>query len=317
MEFIFIMNSKTLNHCKNTAQIVFLKCSQKIVTLVEKSIFCSLDRKKFKNQIIMKTFILLLSIGFSFHLFAQKVDSVGFLSNLKGNGVCLRKGNEEKLKIPFYFINGDKIKMISGNAILVLFTEEEVKLASGESYTFAFNDMAKVNSKDLLMFKNTKQSNSSFKMRAIGETKNYAFPRDSKILDPAKAIIQISTNALKKTKYSFILKEKETNRRVYELLNTDSSCIDLRLAPLKPGNKYSWKIKLAESEFFGEFDVMTEEQANQIEKFELNSRASYVTAFNYYCSESCFFEAYHVIDNAITVYSDDEYFVYLKNSLFQ
>jgi hypothetical protein len=264
----------------------------------------------------MKTLIFCLLISSYSFLFAQKSDSVAFLSNLKGTAVCIRKGSEEKLKIPFYFIKGDQVKVLNGNAVVVLFTEEEVKLSKGESYTFVNSLNLKPGTKELLIYNNTKQSNNSFKMRAIGDSKKVVFPSQSKLIDPMNAIIQLNVNAKNSTGYFFTLKNKETNEKVFELLNSDSARIVLSSANMKPGFKYSWKIKFKEYDAFGEFVFLTEKQAEQIQIFELNNRASYIKAFNNYCNEECYFEAFKVIEKAIIKYPEDENFKYLKSLLF-
>ncbi len=264
----------------------------------------------------MKKLILILFLSSPFLIIAQKSDSVAFLSNLKGTAVCIRKGSEKKLKIPFYFIKGDQVKVLNGNAIVVLFTEEEVKLSKGESYTFVNTQNLKPGTKELLIYNNTKQSNNSYKMRAIGDSKKAVFPSQSKLINPSNAIIRFSPNAKNTMGYFFTCKEKDNNKKVFELLNSDSARIDLRGANLQAGKTYSWKIKFKEHDAFGEFVFLSQEQADQIQKFELNNRASYVKAYNNYCNEACYFEAYQVIEEAILNYPDDENFIYLKSLLF-
>lgn len=264
----------------------------------------------------MKKLILYLLLSSPFLIFSQKSDSVAFLSNLKGTAVCIRKGSEEKLKIPFYFIKGDQVKVLNGNAVVVLFTEEEVKLSKGESYTFINSQNLKPGTKELLIYNNTKQSNNSYKMRAIGDSKKLVFPSQSKLIEHSNAIIRLNVNAKNSSPYFFTLKDKETNVKVFELLNSDSARIDLRAAKLLEGHKYTWKIKFKENDSFGEFVFLTDIQAQQIQTFDLNNRASYIKAFNNYCNEECYFEAFQIIEKAITKYPEDENFKYLKSLLF-
>jgi hypothetical protein len=275
-------------------------------------------KKNFNNNeltnIAMRTFLILFFFVIYFQLNAQKADSIGYLSNLMGKGLCIRAGNQTNLKIPFFFLKGDIVKITSGKAVLVLYTEDEVKLGTGESYTFSFDNDLKSKNKDLVIYKNTKQSNCSFKMRGIGDPKIIIFPKKSRIIDPSKAIIQIISK--KKDKYFFKLTDAKNIQAIFQLFDVDNKYIKLGEAQLVKGSSYTWKIKFAENEAIGEIEVLSDEKVKQFPVFEFSNRSSFVNAFNFYCNEECYFDAYQVIDNAIKAYPDDEYFVYLKNSLY-
>jgi hypothetical protein len=261
----------------------------------------------------MKTIILFLCILFSSSVFAQKTDSVAYLSNLKGKGLCIRQGIQSNLKIPFFFINGDKVKILSGNAIIVLNTEEEVKIGSGETFTVATKMNLKANENDLLIYKYTKQSTSSFNMRSVGGSKVQVFPKKSKIIDPINARIRISN--LSNKKYSFRLVNNDKKEIVYKLQELKDSLIEINPSLLDKGNQYTWFVKFPEREISGDFVVLSDIQTKDFPIFLFINRASYTMAFNYYCQKECFFEACSVIDEAIKTYPDDEYYKYLKNSL--
>ncbi len=262
----------------------------------------------------MKILSVLLYMAISIGLFAQKNDSLGYLSNLKGKGLVVREGSESNLKIPFFFLHGDMIRMLSGNAVLVLYNEDEVKLNTGESYTFTFDKNLKPGKSNLLFNRNTKQSTSSFKMRSSGTPKTVIFPQRSKIADQSKALIRIKTNH--RDRYFFNLADKSSKKTVFQLIDANDQTIDLSMVPLTEGIKYNWRIKFPDYELNGELELMSFAESSKIEKFELKNRASYVNAFNYFCIRECYFEAIEVIDAAIKAYPDDEYFEYLKNSLF-
>jgi hypothetical protein len=262
----------------------------------------------------MKIFYIMLFAAIQIGLFAQKNDSLGYLSNLKGKGMVVRKGSESNLKIPFFFVNGDMIRMLSGNAVLVLYNEEEVKLSGGESFTFTFEKNNRLKNENLLFNRNTKQSTSSYKMRSSGSSKPMVFPQNSKIADQSKVIIQLKTK--NKDRYFFQLTDNSTNKTVFHLPDINDKTIDLTMIPLSEGVKYTWKIKYPDYELNGELELIPFEQASVLEKFELKNRASYVNAFNYYCLHELFFEALEIIEAAIKAYPEDEYFDYLRNSLF-
>ena len=261
----------------------------------------------------MKVFLISLFMLLSFGIFAQNTDSLGYLSNLNGKGLVLRKGNQMNLKIPFFFLNGDVVRMTSGNALLVLYNEDEIKLISGQSYTVAENKNIKTNRNSLLFNINTKKSATSFIMRSARSSKNI-FPRKSKISDPSKAVIYLSPQS--KDRYFFKLLADNSREPLFNLNNADSSVIDLSSVPFEEGRIYTWRLKYPEFEQTGTIELMPKEESDQMQKFALNNRASYVSAFNYYCSNGCYFDALEVISAAIKNYPDDEYYQYLRNSIF-
>lgn len=262
----------------------------------------------------MKTLLILVLTTLTFSTLAQKNDSLGYLSNLKGKGMVVRKGSESNLKIPFFFVNGDMIRMLSGNAVLVLYNEEEVKLSGDESFSFTFEKNNKLKNENLLFNRNTKQSTSSYKMRSSGSPKSLVFPQNSKIADQSKAIIHVKNK--NKDRYFFQLTDNSSKETVFHLPDSNDKTINLTMIPLSEGVKYTWKIKFPDYELNGELELIPFEQTSTLEKFELKNRASYVNAFNYYCLHELFFEAMEIIEAAIKAYPEDEYFDYLKNSLF-
>jgi len=264
----------------------------------------------------MKAIIFFLMIMVNIPSFSQNVDSVGYLSLLKGNGLCIRKGIETNLKIPFYFLNGDRIKMNTGNAVVVLFSEEEVQINKGESRTLAYNKLNKSKNSDLLMYMNTKQSNSSFKIRGIADPKVKIFPLKSKIIDPSLVTIHVKSQSEKHTKYFFKLMKFQSQEVVYQLSDSKSDSIKLQFAPIEKGTNYIWKIKYPEYEITGELSALSDDQIRHIPKFTFSSRASYMEAYNYYYKELLIFEAYKTIENAIKAYQEDMYFEYIKSNMF-
>jgi TolA-binding protein len=263
----------------------------------------------------MKTLVALVALLLNISLYAQKIDSVGYLSNLKGKGFCIRKGNEANLKIPFFFVNGDKIKMLTGNAVVVLYNEEEVKLSSGESFTFPLERMSKTKDKDLMMFKMARQSITSFKIRGVLDSKSRVFPKQSKILDLSDAILKINSISDNRDRYIFTITDENTGQNIYQILDANADQINLSLTPVEKGNNYKWKIKFPEYEVYGEFEVLDDAQIKKFPVFELNNRASYVNAFNFYVNEGCYFNAGQIIEKAIQAYPEDDYYEYLKNSI--
>jgi len=259
----------------------------------------------------MKKAILLLSMFACIHLFAQNTDSLGYLSNLKGKGMLVRKGAELELKIPFFFLKGDLVRIISGNAILVLYNQDEVKLVAGQSYSFVEDKNPRSGKGDFLFNINSKKSASSFKMR--GSANQQIFPKKSKIADISKAIIHFDSR--KYEFYFFKLIDNQTKEPVYNIKDLKVDLIDLSTVPFKEGTTYEWRLKLPEFIVEGDLELLPEEDRAQIQTFELNNRASYVNAFNYYCNKECYFEALEVINAAIKAYPEDDYFVYLKKTV--
>jgi len=119
-----------------------------------------------------------------------------------------------------------------------------------------------------------------------------------------------------KSKYFFKLADVESKNFIYKLSEVNDTLISLKNCDLIEGKAYTWTIRYPEFTISGDIEVITNEQKKSIPKFDFSNRASYTKAFNYYCDENYFFDAYKVIEDAIRAYPEDGYFQYLKKSLF-
>ncbi len=265
-----------------------------------------------KNIILLFTFILLVSLGMS------QTNSAAFLS-FSGEGTYKRGNANSKLKFPMLFSGGDKIKLTSGSALLMVADGSEISLASGNEYTIPHlkkeEMLVELDASIFQDFVVQSQSNSSVNLRG-DSTSLILYPISSKVINLEDARIFFSQEN-KKTNIVFELFDANSLDLIYETEKLENDLLNVKILKLSAGIEYAWTMKIKETntEQLGIISVLTEKEIAKQPKFQYNNKIDYLKAYKYYERNEFYFEAYNIIEKASKKYKNIDLFQYMLKKM--
>ncbi|UCG27989.1 MAG: hypothetical protein JSV24_01135 [Bacteroidales bacterium] len=275
----------------------------------------------------MKRIVLYIAWAlFSLMSFGQgSQEYVAMLFSLDGEGEYIRNNKSESLMVPQNYIKGDKILLKSGTATLMLFSGDEINLRAGEEYIVpgipggsetsgkrtTFNSVTELIDED---HERISQRNAAYKVRgAFSAVK--AFPSLSGLIDNSYAEVVLNVDVHPNFQFSLEIYDQVTDELVWKTDKIETKEVSLKAVNFEPGKNYYWSLKARDVLDIGIINVYTEAETLELEKFDLNEKIDYLTAYNYYKGKELMYDARHVLKLAIDEFAENDLFEYLLEHL--
>ncbi|MBN1951552.1 MAG: hypothetical protein JW801_10130 [Bacteroidales bacterium] len=255
-----------------------------------------------KIQICLFVFLFIAQISFG-----QKDYSAMILS-IDGEGVVIRNSSEQPLQVPQRFIPGDEVSVKSGNALIMLFSGEEVPLSAVSYYTIpkekspSHSAVAKLanNTDDNILA----QSGSAYRIRGFGSTFK-VFPRNSKLMDIENAVLRVDYAKSGQLDLGLSIRDANTQKVIFTKENVSDTSISLSEVPFEAGHSYYWTITNTPvgGPSLGTI-IIPEEESKVLPELTGTPKSNfdYLEAISAFYSEKYYFEALNLILEAKAKY---------------
>ncbi len=273
----------------------------------------------------MKVRILAVILsGLLLNAFGQQTGSfTAMILSLDGEGVIIRNSKEKPLELPQRYFPGDVLSVKRGNAIVMLFSGEEIPLAAVSDYTVPSEEVA--NSSDLYEMANDKktdqsllaQSGAAYSIRG----KSNVFPMKSKVLNTDHVILRLGFENSEELNLGLKVIDSQTQKVVFEKEAISDSIISLADVQWTEGKSYYWTLSNTPN---GKPEIGTIVIPSKYESVRLTDNPEpqthfeYMNAISQYYNSRYYFDTYTLINKAIAKYPEFEiYHILLKNLLLE
>lgn len=229
--------------------------------------------------------------------------------SLRGEGVILRDAQEEKIEVPQRFIPGDELSIKSGNAIIMLFSGQEIPLSAVSYFTIPKEDnTSRSQIAELANNSNADQSllaQSGVAFRIRG--KSNVFPRSSKILSKENIVLRIAYENPKKLNLGLKLIDSQTQKVIFEADNISDSLVSLAEAPFIEGRSYYWTLSNTPNgrPELGTIIVPENIESGKPAQADLpKTNFEYINAISAHYNNKFYFDAYALINEAKQKFPD-------------
>lgn len=243
--------------------------------------------------------------------------------SLDGEGVIIRNSKEKPLELPQRYFPGDELSVKRGNAIVMLFSGEEIPLAAVSSYTVP-NEQVSGASELYEMANDDKadqsllaQSGTAYRIRG----KSNVFPLKSKVLNTDNVILQLTYENVAELKLGLKVIDGKTQKVVFEKESISDSIISLAEVNWAEGKSYYWTLSNTPNgkPEMGTIVIPAKNDSPSLTQIsEPKSHFDYMNLISVYYNNRYYFDAYVIIKEAIEKYPDFKiYYSLLENLLLE
>lgn len=272
---------------------------------------------KFKILIVAFLFMILAAYGQNTGNFTAMILS------LDGEGVIIRDAKETALELPQRYFPGDVLSVKRGNAIVMLFSGEEIPLAAVSSYTVPSEEGS--NASELYEMANDSkadpsllaQSGAAYRIRG----KSNVFPMKSKVLNTDNVILQLRFENLEELKLGLKVINAQTQKILFEKNSISDSIISLTEVNWAEGKSYYWTLSNTPKgkPEMGTIVIPSGADSKSLTQLpEPKTHFEYMNVISSYYNGRYYFDAYMLINQAIAKYPEFKiYEVLLENLLLE
>lgn len=272
---------------------------------------------KFKILIVAFLFMILAAYGQNTGNFTAMILS------LDGEGVIIRNSKETALELPQRYFPGDVLSVKRGNAIVMLFSGEEIPLAAVSNYTVPSEEgsnaselyeMANDNKADPSLLA---QSGAAYRIRG----KSNVFPMKSKVLNTDNVILQLRFENLEELKLGLKVINAQTQKILFEKNSISDSIISLAEVNWAEGKSYYWTLSNTPKgkPEMGTIVIPSGAESQSLSQLsEPKTHFEYMNVISSYYNGRYYFDAYVLINQAIAQFPEFKiYKVLLENLLLE
>jgi hypothetical protein len=254
----------------------------------------------------------------------QNTDNfTAMILSLDGEGVIIRNAKEQALELPQRYFPGDVLSVKRGNAVIMLFSGEEIPLAAVSNYTIPVEES--VNSSELYEMANDNKADQSLLAQAglaySIRGKSNVFPMKSKVLNSENVILHLAYANPKELNLGLKVIDAKTQKVVFEKESISDSIISLTDVLWTEGKSYYWTLSNTPD---GKPEMGTivipgnNESQNYLNPKEPQTHFEFMNTISSYYNGRYYFDAYALIQKAIAEYPGFEiYTVLLENLLLE
>jgi hypothetical protein len=269
----------------------------------------------------MKRFIVLLLLGVVGEMgFCQNpVKYSALLINLSGEGTIKRSSQNIDLQMPQFFVAGDNLTLKKGEALIMLFSGEEIKIKANTNYKIPENittqssEVQKLSESPSSDYGLLAQAGAAYSIRGVPQV----FPLKSKLLDPRNAILRIYLEKTDTAKPVIKVVDSQSQKTIFEKQISGDSLIKLTEVPFRDGASYYWTISGMPDNKprLGSIVIPDKNERTQLKTFlPPETNIDFITAISYYYSIKYFFDALALTEKAIEKFPEIEiYRLFLEN----
>jgi len=241
---------------------------------------------------------------------------------LNGEGLLIRDSKTTQLTLPQRFLPNDVIDIKKGDAIIMLFSGEEITVSSGSKYTIPA-DKFTANNEIFEMANGNNAGKSLLSPTGVayqlrGESR--VFPIRSLILNQNHAILRISYDNVKALGLTLSITNSQTQRVIYRNESIGENQVSLSQVPFKPGQSYFWVLSHTPN---GKPEMGTIVIPNKtddqtcIKTSNLKTHSEFIQAISMYYNANYYFDTLYVLNQAINKYPDHTIYKVLRDNLLQ
>jgi len=253
----------------------------------------------------------------------NSVNFTAMILSLNGDGVMIRNSKEQALELPQRYFPGDVLSVKSGNAIIMLFSGEEIPLAAVSSYTVPVEES--MNSSELYdMANDSKADQSLLAQSGVAYSirgKSNVFPMKSKVLNIDHVILRLGYEHPEELSLGLKVIDSQTQKVVFEKETISDTTISLAEVNWIVGKSYYWTLSNTPNgkpEMGTIVIPVTDESENLSDLPEPQTHFEYMNAISSYYNGRYYFDAYALIIKAIAEYPEFSiYKVLLENLLLE
>jgi hypothetical protein len=265
------------------------------------------------------TILLLLSFFYATSYCQNDTKYSALLLNLEGEGIIKRSSQTFELQMPQFFTTGDNLTLKKGNALIMLFSGEEVHLKANSNYKIPENinkqasDVQKLSEGISSDYGLLAQAGAAYSIRGIPQV----YPLKSRLLNVRNAILRVAVEETDSLSPVIKVIDSQTQKVLFEKPLTNDSTIMLSDVPFQEGCSYYWTISgMGDNQpRLGSIIIPDKTELSQLKNFQQpSSNLDYITAISYYYNNKYFFEALALTEQAIEKFPDVEiYRLFLEN----
>ncbi|MBN2521936.1 MAG: hypothetical protein JXB24_01615 [Bacteroidales bacterium] len=266
-------------------------------------------------------FLAILLTGMIVSAYGQNSGNfTAMILSLDGNGVILRNSKKIPLELPQSYFPGDELSLMKGNALIMLFSGEEIPLAAVSSYKIPPEDNS-VSSELYEMANDSRtgqsllaQSGTAYRIRG----KSNVFPIKSKVLKTDDVILRLYYKNPEELNLGLKVIDSQTQKVIYEMENVADSLISLADAHWIEGRSYYWTLSNTPNgkPEMGTIVIPAKDESENFNTIaEPDTHFEYLNAISNLHNNLYYFDACALIEKAIARYPDFKIYRILKENL--
>lgn len=174
-------------------------------------------------------------------MYAQTYNAM--ILSLEGNGIIKRGADQIAIELPQSYLPGDELSVQNGNAVIMLFSGEEIPLSAVSYYTIPDAVSADISAISTMANSNTdrnllSQSGTAYQIRG----KSKVFPMNSKAYSVNNIILRLNYKNMEEQEVNLRVINSLSQKVLFEKHDINDSIISLSEVPFEAGKSYYWTI---------------------------------------------------------------------------